>query len=209
VTGAEPPVAALVEQLESADFNQRALALAALVRRGREAAPAFHRALESKEPEVRVQALRGLAEIADPGSADTFAGFLDANDERLRAFAARGLARIGDARARDALVRTINDFPDELHYLFTPAVVELIALGPPALTLVAPQLSAPDGTTRARAFLVVQRVVEANPNLGTWEMLANSLGTYDPNAPVAEREAAAERWRKWIGTVGQAADRVR
>ncbi len=201
MNGAEPSAAALVEQLGSGDFNARALALADLVRRGRAAAPALRRGFDAKEPEIRVQAMRGLAEIADPASADIFAQCLDAPDERLRAFAARGLARIGDARAGDALVRTIDDYPDVLHHLFSPSVVELIALGPAALPLVAPLLSAPDPTTRARAFLVIRQVVEANRALGSWQTLAGMLGPYDPTAPAAERDAAAQRWREWIGRV--------
>jgi HEAT repeat protein len=121
-------------------------------------------------------------EIGDPASADIFARFLDAPDERLRAFAVRGLARIGDARASDALVRTIDDYPDVLHHLFTLAVVELIALGHAALPLVVPLLSAPDADTRVRAFLVIRRIVEANPRLRSWETLAAVPGPYDPGA---------------------------
>ena len=103
---APPPTAALVEQLGSADFNARALALAELVRRGRATAPALSAALDSGDPEVRLQALRALAEIADPASAASFARFLDAPDERMRAFAAQGLSRIGDsARALRACPR--------------------------------------------------------------------------------------------------------
>jgi HEAT repeat protein len=198
MTQAEPSSAALVGQLGSADFNTRALALAELVRRGNVAAPALRGALDATAPEIQVAALRGLVEIADAASADRFARFLDAPDERLRAFAAQGLARIGDARAHDALVRTINDYPDILHHLFTPAVVELIALGPAALPLVAPLLSARDPSTRERAFLVIRRIAEANPALGSWQTLGDRLGPYDPTAPGAEREAAAQRWREWI-----------
>lgn len=187
---APPPTAALVEQLGSSDFNVRALALAELVRRGRATAPALGLALDSGDPEVRLQALRGLAEIADPGSAGSFARFLDAADERMRAFAAQGLSRVGDPRALAALARAIDDYPDELHHLYTPAVVELIARGPAALTAVAPLLAAPKPSTRARALLVVRRIVEANPRLGTWEALASKLGPIDPSAPPPIRAQA-------------------
>jgi HEAT repeat protein len=199
VTDVEPSADALVRLLHSADFNARALALAELVRRGHAAVAALQGALDVADQEVRVEAMRGLAEIAHPSSADIFARFLDAPDERLRAFAARGLARIGDPRARDALVRTIDDYPDVLHHPFTAAVLELIALGPAGLPAVAPLLSAPGAITRERAFLVIRGIVEANPGLGSWETLAARLGVYDPNALPTEREAAAQRWREWIG----------
>jgi len=198
VSGPVPSSAALAAQLESPDFNTRALALAELVRRGLEAAPALRGALESSSNEAQTEALRGLAEIADPASADSFAFFLAAPDERLRAYAARGLARIGDARARDALVRTIDDFPDDLHYQFTPAVVELIALGPAALPLVAPLLSASGATTRERAFFIIRRIVEASPALEPWDTLVAELGAFHHAAPDAEREPVAQQWRAWI-----------
>ena len=188
---APPPTAALVEQLGSADFNARALALAELVRRGRATAPALSLALDSRDPGVRLQALRGLAEIADPASAGSFARFLDASDERMRAFAAQGLSRIGDPRALSALARAIDDYPDELHHLYTPAVLELIASGPAALPAVAPLLAAPNPPTRARALLVVRRIVETNPRLGTWEALAARLGPIDPSAPPPISASAA------------------
>jgi len=190
VIDAQPPTAALVERLGSTDFNARALALVELVRRGRAAAPALSVALDSGDPEVRLQALRGLAEIADPASAASFARFLDAPDERLRAFAAQGLSRIGDPRALEALVRTIDDYPDVLHDLYTPAVLELIGRGQAALPAVAPLLAAPNPLTRAHALLVVRRIVEANPRLGTWEALAARLGPFDPSAPPPIRAAA-------------------
>ena len=188
---AQPPAAALVEQLGSADFNARALALAELVRRGRATAPALSAALDSGDPEVRLQALRALAEIADPASAASFARFLDAPDERMRAFAAQGLSRIGDSRALPALARAIDDYPDELHRLYTPAVVELIARGPAALPAVAPLLAAPSPSTRARALIVVRRIIEANPRLGTWEAIAARLGPIDPSAPPPIRASAS------------------
>jgi HEAT repeat protein len=192
LTGSEPPTAAaLVEQLGADDFNVRARALAELVRRGRASTQALQAAIGGMDPEVQVQALQGLSEIADPASAPVFAGFLDAPDERLRAFAAQGLSRIGDPRALEALVRTIDDYQDVLHDLVTPAVLQLIARGPAALPAVAPLLAASDPTTRARALHVVRQIVEANPRLGTWEALATKLGACDPGAPPPMRANAA------------------
>jgi hypothetical protein len=193
-----PPTAALVEQLSSVDFNARALALAELVRRGRDSTQALSSAVDANNPDVQVEALRGLAEIADPAAAEVFARFLDAPDERLRAFAAQGLSRIGDPRALDALVRAIDDYPDELRHLLTPSVVELMRRGPPVLPAVALLLEAPGSATRARAFFAVRRIVQGNPQFGSWESLVARLGPYDPNAPVGERNSQARRWRDWI-----------
>jgi hypothetical protein len=195
---APPPPAALVEQLGSADFNARALALAELVRRGRDSTQALIAAVQTEGAEMRVRALRGLAEIADPTSAEVFARFLDAPDERLRAFAAQGLSRIGDPRALPALVRAIDDYPDMLHDLLTPAVGELMRRGDSALQAVGPLLDASDAATRSRAFFVIRRIVEANTRHGSWDNLIARIGSYDPNAPAAERDAQARRWRDWI-----------
>jgi hypothetical protein len=202
VINAGPPTPALVEQLSSADFNARALALAELVRRGSDSTQALTAVVATNDPEVKVEALRGLAEIADLASADVFARFLDAPDERLRAFAAQGLGRIGDPRAVDALLRAIDDYPDVLHQLLTPSVGELLRRGPPVLTAVAPLLEAPGSATRARAFFIIRRIVEENPQFGSWENLAARLGPYDPDAPAGERNSQARRWRYWIEEEG-------
>ena len=99
------PPEELIRHLGSDDFNERARALAALVARGRSAAPSLAQALGEPGDLVRAQAAQALAEIADPDSADLSLRRGDARRERgcPRFF---GLARIGDPRAVDALVRT-------------------------------------------------------------------------------------------------------
>src|SRR5262245_39625974 len=96
-------VADLVEQLNSPDFNARALALAELVQRGRAATPALLEALKSADDRLRAQAAQGLAEIADPLSAEPLALALNDGSGEVRARAAHGLARISDSRAIGAL----------------------------------------------------------------------------------------------------------
>ena len=189
------PPEELIRHLGSDDFNERARALAALVARGRSAAPSLAQALGEPGDLVRAQAAQALAEIADPDSADVLAAATDDGNADVRAHAAAGLARVGDPRAVDALVRTIDDLPDLEHHPYTSSVYGLIDLGRPSLPAVAPLLSADDPMTRLRAFVVVRSVVST---MDDWNALWDSLGRYDPSAEPADREAAAERWRAWI-----------
>jgi len=185
--------------LDAADPAQRAKALAALVAAGRTATPVLLRGLASADADVREKAAQGLAEIADPSTADALAAALADPAPRVRGRAAQGLAALGDARALDALVRTIDDFPDVLHAPHTVATYVLVARGPKALPAIAPLLDAPQPMTRQRAFLVLQTVVSAMPQAGDWRTLWQSLGAYDPNAADASaRAAAAAQWRQWI-----------
>ena len=192
------PVEDLVKRLGSADFNARALALAELVQRGRDATAALTQALESPDDRLRAQAAQGLAEIADPDSAETFAQLLNDSNGEVRARGAQGLARLNDARALDALVRTIDDFADLLHHPYTLSTYGLTRLGPTALPAVAPLLKADDPLTRQRAFLVISSVVSQTPEGKDWEQLWRSLGSYRPGGAAAEREHAAALWLDWI-----------
>jgi HEAT repeat protein len=199
----DPRTAAeLVAALAGGHFNERALALAELVARGRESTAALLSAFPTAEPEVRARIAQGLAEIADPASADTLAAMLDDSDERVRARGAQGLARMHDPRAVDALLRTIDDYPDVLREPDTLATDGLVDLGPQVLPRVAPLLKAPDRMTRSRAFLVIRRLVPRLPGGDDWKPLWESLGRYDPGAPQPDRDAAADRWREWIANPG-------
>jgi len=188
----------LVRQLSSPDFNARALALAELVQRGREATAVLTEALKSSDEPLRTQAAQGLAEIADPDSAETFAQLLNDDDGELRARGAQGLALLNDPRATDALVRTIDDLEDLAHFPYTLSVYGLIRLGPAALPAVAPLLKAENPLTRQRAFLVISAVVQQMPEGKDWEQLWRSLGSYNPDGAESERERAAELWLGWI-----------
>ncbi len=149
--------------------------------------------------ESRAQIAQALAEIADPAAADTLAAVLADRDERVRARAAYGLARMLDPRALDALLRTIDDFPDILREPDTLATDGLVDLGPQVLPRVVPLLKAANRMTRARAFLVIRRLVPRLPGFTDWNALWASLGRYDPDAAQPERDAAADQWEAWIG----------
>lgn len=195
-------VAELIDQLSSSGFNERALALAALVQQGRSATPALTRALEGPNHHLRAQAAQALGEIADPRSADALANALVDSNPDVRAHAAMGLARIADPRAIDALVRTIDDLPDETHYPYTLSVYGLIEMGRRSLPTVVPLLRAADPNTRRRAFLVIRSVLEQLPEGKDWNQRWRSLGRYDPDGDQAERDDAADRWRDWISEHG-------
>lgn len=192
---------ALVARLSATDFNDRVIALALLVRRGSSAARALRQAVDHPDADTRERALRGLAEIGDFASADIFARLLRAPEPRTRALAAHGLVRCGDPRGPEASVRAIDDAPDELHYPVTLAVYDLTALGRKALPLVAPLLRAPAAETRGRAFMVLRHVIDAHPELGTWQALADRFGGDEPDGTAAARDATAARWQAWIAEV--------
>jgi|SRR5215212_5564511 len=193
-----PSLHELVEQLSSAEFNTRALALAELVRQGKAATAVLVEAFNTPVDRLRAQVVRALAEIADPASADTFAQALDDDNKEVRARGAQGLARINDSRAITALVRTINDFPDVLHHPYTLSTYELILLKRSALPAVAPLLKSADPITRERAFLVVGTIISSLPEGKDWQQLWHSLGSYDPHGPSLERERAADQLISWI-----------
>jgi HEAT repeat protein len=188
----------LAEQLRSPEFNTRALALAELVRRGKAATPVLLEALNSPDDVLRVQAARGLGDIADPASAEALAGALDDRNEEVRAHAAQGLALVKDERAIAALVRTINDLPNLEHHPYTLSIYNLIELGSPALPAIAPLLKSSDPTTRERAFLVFRTIISSLPEGKDWQQLWQSLGSYDPHDPSPERERAADKLIGWI-----------
>jgi HEAT repeat protein len=192
--------AELVGRLSADDANERAKALAALVGLGPAAVPALEDALRHGDGLVRAQAAQGLAEIADPASAESLAAVTGDGDPDVRAHAAAGLARIGDPRALDALVRTIDDAPDLAHHPYTLSVYGLIDLGDTALPAVVPLLSADELATRRRALLVLRSVVSAGG--ADWDRLWSELGRYDPEAAPAERDAAAGRWAAWVAEHG-------
>jgi HEAT repeat protein len=188
----------LVNALASPDFNARAKALAELIARGRESAPALRAALAHSGPDVRVQVAQALAEIADVESADAFATLLRESDGALRARGAQGLARIGDPRALDALVQTIDEFTDVLHSPYTLSLYGLIELGPRALAALVPLLEAPEPMTRMHALLALRSIAERMPGAGAGDALWRRLGSYDPQAPKAERDRAAALWLEWV-----------
>ncbi len=188
----------LVAALSADQFNDRALALAELVRRGRESTPALVGAFTAARGELRARIAQGLAEISDPSTADLLAGMVDDPDEQVRARGAQGLVRLGDPRALDALLRTIDDYPDILREPDTLSTDGLTDLGPSVLPRVVPLLKAPGQMTRARAFLIVRRLVPRVIADRGWQELWVELGRYLPDAPEEQRDGAADQWIAWV-----------
>jgi HEAT repeat protein len=198
------PVDELIDSLPSLDGNTRHKVVAELLAHGRAAVPGFLRALADPDVEIRFLAIGGLAHLADPSTADTFAGLLGDPDERIRAEAANGLDRIGDPRALDALVQTFDDWPDPMQPT-TLAAEAFIKRGVPALPHIGPLLSSPEPMTRARAYSVLQTVVSKLRGVD-WPSLWRAQGSYDPlSTDDGARERAAESWRAWIAAHAGAA----
>lgn len=130
---------------------------------GQRATAALVPLLDSEDPELRALASRGLAQIADPTTADRFVQLLDDPDPQVRSQSAWGLFLMHDPRALDALLRTIDDFPHATGVHSTLSTDALIALGEPVLPRVAELLSAPSPETRGRARLVILVVADHLP----------------------------------------------
>jgi hypothetical protein len=188
----------LVAQLGAGEPNARALALAVLVQQGAAATPALLEALPQAPPPVRAQIARALAEIADPGTADTLAALLGDADPLVRGRGAEGLARLNDPRALDALVRTIDDLPDVLHWPHTVAVYLLIERGEAALPAVGAPGGAPAPRARPRCVPVVRSVLLQQRGEAAWQALAARLGELDPHGADPGNLQAASRWQAWI-----------
>jgi HEAT repeat protein len=186
----------LVDTLSAADPNERARALAELVGAGPEATEALITALARADPSVRIQAAQALAEIADASAEQAYVDLLGDPEPAVRGRGAQGLAAIGSPRALDALVRTIDDLPDLLHYPSTVAVQALIVQGSKAAVAAAPLLQAPSPVTRERAIMVLRSLAGELP--GPPE-LAAALARYDPYADETDRRTVAEEIIRLIG----------
>lgn len=188
----------LIDGLGAADSKLRSQSVAQLVALRGEAVPRLRKATESPDPEIRMLAFRALHEIGDPACAMVFKHALDDVDERIRAYAAQGLARIADPQAMEALIATLNDFPDVLRQPSTPATDTLTEMGPRVLPKMVELLKSDAPMTRMRAFLVIRNVVTPDLRQGGWEMLWQQLGEYDALATKEKRQPAVQRWHNWI-----------
>ncbi|MCW5317440.1 hypothetical protein GTQ43_27620 [Nostoc sp. KVJ3] len=192
------PMEQIKARLYSTDQDTSGLALGELIRLGKKATPVLLEALTNANPRTRRLAAEGLSEIADPASADAlFQATHDTNPE-VRARAATALHQLGDKRSLPALVATLDDYPDILHNPYTASMYPLMRGGKEVLPLVIPLLQAPNDLTRERAFLIVKAVVSKLPQGQDWNQLWQSLGSYDPAAPEAKRNKAAQQWQEWL-----------
>jgi HEAT repeat protein len=130
-----------------------------------------------------------LAEIGDPAAEATFRELLGDADGTIRARGAQGLAAIGAPGAVDALVGTIDELPDLLHYPYTLSVRALIAMGWSAVAApVSRVLTADNPVTRQRALLVLRSLLDdpaVRPDV------AGALNHFDPAADESARTPAA------------------
>lgn len=193
-------VSDLVARLDSDDSDTRALALGDLIGRGKSATAALAQALQSANPTTRALAAEGLEKIADPAAADALAAAVDDADPKVRSRAAVALAALHDRRALDALIRTLDDFPDLAHGEFTLSAYALMRYGPEALPVIVSALKAPHQITRTQAIWIIRRNVVnmLGGDDAAWDKLWQELGSYDPAAPKAQRDHAAQEWSTWV-----------
>jgi hypothetical protein len=154
--------------------------------------------------------LRILVELKDSRAEETFRLALRADDEAVRATAARGLYLLGVFDVLDACIATLNDAPDPLHFDITPAVQSLCEMGITALPAILPLLDSADERTRQRAQKVLELVsfkevsdtVQPRPlsdhARAEWSALWRRNGSYQWNAPEAQRQSATRQWRNWL-----------
>ena len=190
----------LIELLGDRDVDTRGLALGELISRKKKWLDAVLTALESDDPLIRATAAEGLAQIADPSTAEELAGHLGDSDPRVRSHVSVALAAMGDARAIDALVATIKDEPDILHSNFSRSSYALIGYGVKALPAVAPLLNDEDPVTRELAIWVFKMVFSQMEVKGPdAEKVQRWLESYNPEAPGGQDEIA-DKLAAWAKT---------
>lgn len=109
------------------------------------------------------------------------------------------------------LIRKINEFPDELHADYTPAVHELIDYGNEAIKAVLPLLNSDNIWERYRAQRVVEGVIsrrfgwkagQGYPKDADGEQQFLALwkvnGNYNAEASEEERLASIQKWKDWL-----------
>ncbi len=190
-------VADLARRLASPDVNESGIALGELIALGREATPALVEAASADSAGTRVLAMEGLAGVADPETEPVLRRALEDPDGRVRSGAAVALHRIGAADAVDALVATLDDWPDLLHSEMSRSAYELAGAGPRALPAAVGLLASDDEPTRAKGAWITRRI--ATLAGGDYAGLARIVEGYtgDNRSPGEQREIADEA-RRWL-----------
>jgi HEAT repeat protein len=191
MTTSDATINALRDRIGAADGNpdDAAAALGELVTAGHPAVPALVSLGRSDSAEVRVLAAEGLGTIADPESLPEVKRLLEDQDGRVRSLAAVALHRLGDPGAVDALVATLDDWPDLLHAEMSRSAYELAAVGPEALPTVLPLLDSPTWVERARAVGIVRAIVTDHPDDPRLADLGTALSDFDPGGSDEQRAA--------------------
>lgn len=188
-----------IENLNSSDPAIHDRAFQNLVKMGAEAVPSLLEFLGNKQSHNRALAAAAIATIADGAYADRILKYTDDEEEEVRAWSAVALRKMNDPRALPALLKTINDYPDEAHYDQTLTTYALIQWGEEVLPPVIDLLNAPDAQTRTHAFAVLKKIVfnKVKTKEG-WEKLWKENGSYDPASDADSRLKAAEKWKAWV-----------
>jgi HEAT repeat protein len=184
----------LAQRLDSSDVDDSGLALGELIAQGRAATPALTQAARSESSDVRALAMEGLAAIADPASESDVRRSLEDPDGRVRSLAAVALNRLGTADALDALLATLDDWPDLLHSELSKSAYELAASGPRALPIAIPLLASDDWATRAKGAWIIRRIVASDrddPALAELETIVSGFDARDERAGERARTTAA------------------
>jgi HEAT repeat protein len=187
----------LARRLASDQGDEARLALGELIAQGHDATPALIEAAASDSADVRYLAMEGISTVADPAALDVARERLQDPDGRVRSLAAVALRRLGDPGAREALIATLDDWPDVLHAHLSRSAYELPALGEEALEPVIPLLGSEDWDDRAKAAWIVSTVVSQAGD-GSLDELGRILDGYDPDGDPEERGRRAREAAEWL-----------
>ncbi len=117
----------------------------------------------------------------------------------------------GDARIKE-LTEKIHEMPyGPVHDGYTPAVGELIQIGPSVLQHMLNLMLSDDYEKRKNAEVVIREVTmdmlnDAPKNVytsdeeGRWLKLWQDMGNLDAQAPLEQRKKSIENWRLWLAT---------
>jgi HEAT repeats len=170
-----------------------------LVEMKADALPALVNVMEGENPKARYLAVAAISSIGDSSVADIVYKYLDDKDEKVRAWSAVSLKRMNDPRALSALLKTIDDYPDEAHFDQTLSTYALIQWGEEVLPRVIDLLNAPNHSTRIHAFSIIKKIVfnlvKTNEK---WEEVWRKNGSYEPKMAEFEREICVQKWRNWL-----------
>jgi HEAT repeat protein len=122
----------------------------ALASIGPPAVPRLIEALADPSPEVRIEAVRALGNIADVRAIEPLRRATDDSNEVVRATAVRALGAFSDPRAAEALTAVLKDFRREQEIRLNAAAI-LDDLGGPARAAVLELLRSPDRPDRLLA----------------------------------------------------------
>lgn len=188
-----------IENLKSPDPAVYNEAFESLVSSRSDAMPALVDFLAEKKRLNRPLAAAAIATIADKSYADVITQYINDDDDKVRAWSAVALKRMDDSRALQALLKTIDDYPDEAHTDQTLSTYALIQWGEVVLMPVLNLLNVANWETRRHAFSVLKKIVFNK--VGTkdeWERIWKENGSYDSNAEVQVRVIAIEKRGKWV-----------